>query len=506
MLHKINVGLIFVRNKNMENLKKSINLFVVYAPEDELLKEKLVEHLSILRHQGLISVFDEGNINAGEDWQKRKSELLNNAQVILLLISSDLLASDNLYNEEVVKSLQRHNKGEACVVPVLLRDCVWKTSIFANLKSLPKNGYAVTDTQNWINVDAAMKDIALGIGKIVNNFRQNPNGTYYFTDQTNVLLPQNLLDIGNKNPEKLDDNNEHQKNKKVFYWIAGLTGLIIFMVAILLFSNLNKQIISNPPINTDTIPKQPITLQVVQGLWLSTNRQETFIAKMLFKDDFVEVFSRSDNKNLSWGIEKVTVENDRKLLVDYKDWGIRFSINVEDPSVPAQVDSIIFTYRSDTIKSVPIPLLNIILVRPLLAQQQDNKTTPNNPVGDNQGDTPTDSLVQALPMRTMPVDTNTVSLRQLKISPIDLIKQTPQSSTPAKANGLRKVRSDLKANRPSQVPQPEEVKDAAQNAPSVKISEQAVKEYVRPRLMSSEYVKPDTSMTLINRAAVVAPR
>ena len=124
----------------MIDTKKSINLFVVYAPEDELLKEKLVEHLSILRHQGLISVFDEGNINAGEDWQQRKTELLNNAHLILLLISSDLLASDNLYNEDVVKSLQRHNKGEACVVPILLRDCVWKTSIFANLKSLPKNG------------------------------------------------------------------------------------------------------------------------------------------------------------------------------------------------------------------------------------------------------------------------------------------------------------------------------------------------------------------------------
>ena len=29
----------------MIDTKKSINLFVVYAPEDELLKEKLVEHL-----------------------------------------------------------------------------------------------------------------------------------------------------------------------------------------------------------------------------------------------------------------------------------------------------------------------------------------------------------------------------------------------------------------------------------------------------------------------------
>lgn len=484
----------------MENLKKSINLFVVYAPEDELLKEKLVEHLSILRHQGLISVFDEGNINAGEDWQKRKTELLNNAHLILLLISSDLLASDNLYNEEVVKSLQRHNKGEACVVPVLLRDCVWKTSIFANLKPLPKNGYAVTDTQNWVNVDAAMKDIAIGIGKIVNNFRQQPDGTYRLNDQTNILLPENLLDMGNKTTQKLDDDNEHQQNKKVFYWLAGLAGLIVIMVAILLFSNRNNPITANPPI-TDTIPKQPITLRVVQGLWLSTDRQETFIAKMLFKDDFVEVFSRSDNKNLSWGIEKVVVENERKLSVDYKDWGIRFSINVEDPSVPAQVDSIIFTYRSDTIKSLPIPLLNIILVRPLLAQQQDNMGKPVDPGKSNQGNPPMDSVMQVLPMRTMPADTNTVWLRQMKVSPIDLIIQDPQP------NIIVPIPKKGQKTKPlPQVPLPEKVKDIKKDEASVKISEQAVQQYIRPRLMSSEYAKPDTSMTLINRAAVVAPR
>lgn len=497
----------------MIDTKKSINLFVVYAPEDELLKEKLVEHLSILRHQGLISVFDEGNINAGEDWQQRKTELLNNAHLILLLISSDLLASDNLYNEDVVKSLQRHNKGEACVVPILLRDCVWKTSIFANLKSLPKNGYAVTDTKNWQSVDAAFKDVALGINKVLGNFKQQANGTYRFDSQTNIVLPENLTNIGNTiTPKYTEHNNEHQQNKKAYYWFAALVLAIILLVVVSLLYNRKIPSNNNKPPIVDTLPKIPLPIQAVQGLWLSSDRDETFIAKMLFKDDFVEVFSRSNNKNLSWGIEKMTVENDRKLSVEYKDWGIRFSINVEDPSIPAQVDSIIFTYRSDTIKSLPVPLLNIILVRPLLAQQNANPklNTSGNP-------STTDTVKRFAPMsETMPVDTNTVSLRQLKISPTELIKETepepeapPKSKPPIKrpnvkgtVNGkaaeIRKDRENLKTNRAAQLPNTE--KTAEQT--TVKINDQAVQSYMKSRLISNEYMTPDTNMTLIQRTLI----
>lgn len=486
----------------MIDTNKSINLFVVYAPEDELLKEKLVEHLSILRHQGLISVFDEGNINAGEDWQQRKTDLLNNAHLILLLISSDLLASDNLYNEEVVKSLQRHNKGEACVVPVLLRDCVWKTSVFANLKALPKNGYAVTDTKNWQSVDAAFKDVALGISKLVGNFKQQANGMYRFDSQNNISLPENLSKIGNIINQKYNEHhNEYQENKKAYYWFAALPVAIILIVfGSLLYKQRPSSNNNKPPIVIDTIPKIPLPIQAVQGLWLSSDRNETFIAKMLFKDDFVEVFSRSNNKNLSWGIEKMTVENERKLSVEYKDWGIRFSINVEDPRIPAQVDSIIFTYRSDTIKNLPVPLLNIVLVRPLLAQQQNDNSKSNN----SENIPPTDTTKRLAPMsETMPVDTNTVSLRQLKISPIELINETklePESKPPIKrpnvkrtVNGkaaeIRKDRENLKTNRIAQLP-------------NVKINEQAVQAYIKPRLISSEYIIPDSTMTLIQRSLI----
>lgn len=497
----------------MPNTNKNINLFVVYAPEDELLKEKLVEHLSILRHQGLISVFDEGNINAGEDWQQRKTELLNNAHLILLLISSDLLASDNLYNEEVVKSLQRHNKGEACVVPVLLRDCVWKTSIFANLKALPKNGYAVTDTKNWQSVDAAFKDVALGISKVLGNFKQQSNGTYRFDSQTNIVLPENLSNMGNSTNQKYTEhNNEHQQNKKAYYWFAALVAAIILLVLGSLIYKQNHLPNNNKPPIVDTLPKIPLPIQAVQGLWLSANRDETFIAKMLFKDDFVEVFSRSNNKNLSWGIEKMTVENERKLSVEYKDWGIRFSINVEDPSIPAQVDSIIFTYRSDTIKNLPVPLLNIVLVRPLLAQQQNDNSKSNG--SGNLPTTDTTKRVAPTMSESMPVDTNTVSLRQLKISPTELIKETepepeapPKSKPPIKrpnvrgtvndkAAEIRKDRENLKTNRAAQLPNAE--KTAEQT--TVKINEQAVQSYIKSRLISNEYITTDTNMTLIQRS------
>ena len=157
-----------------------------------------------------------------------------------------------------------------------------------------------------------------------------------------------------------------------------------------------------------------------------------------------------------------------------------------------------------------MPLLNIILVRPLLAQQNANpKTnTPENP-------STSDTIKRFAPMsETMPVDTNTVSLRQLKISPTELIKETepeapPKSKPPIKrpnvkrtVNGkaaeIRKDRENLKTNRAAQLPNTE--KTAEQT--TVKINDQAVQSYMKSRLISNEYITPDTNMTLIQRTLI----
>lgn len=50
---------------------------------------------------------------------------LNSAEVILLLVSPDFWASNYCYDSEMKRALERYERKEARVIPVILRHCDW---------------------------------------------------------------------------------------------------------------------------------------------------------------------------------------------------------------------------------------------------------------------------------------------------------------------------------------------------------------------------------------------
>src|SRR6188508_835251 len=88
-------------------------LFYSYSHKDEAFREELIKHLTMLRRSGLISEWHDRKILAGDEWDKKISEYLEKSDVILLLISSDFLASEYCYDIEARRALERHNNGEA---------------------------------------------------------------------------------------------------------------------------------------------------------------------------------------------------------------------------------------------------------------------------------------------------------------------------------------------------------------------------------------------------------
>src|SRR5260221_2084879 len=123
-------------------------VFYSYAHEDEPLREQLEKHLRLLSRQGLISEWYDCQIVAGMGWAQEIDEHLEVASIILLLISADFLASDYCYDIEMKRALERHQRGEARVIPIILRPCDWRSSPFAHLQCLPRDGKAVTTWQN----------------------------------------------------------------------------------------------------------------------------------------------------------------------------------------------------------------------------------------------------------------------------------------------------------------------------------------------------------------------
>lgn len=139
---------------------ETLKIFFSYAHEDEKLKNELEKHLSSLKRRGLISSWDKRDIKAGEDWRYEIDRQLQAAHVILLLISPDFIASDYCYSSEMIEAMKRHQAGETCVIPIVLRPVYLHDETFMKLQPLPRGGKPVT---SWPNIDEAFLDIVTGI-------------------------------------------------------------------------------------------------------------------------------------------------------------------------------------------------------------------------------------------------------------------------------------------------------------------------------------------------------
>jgi len=67
------------------------------------------------------------------------------------------------------RALERHEAGEARVIPVIIRDGKWKSAPFAKLQALPKDGKAV---DLWPKKDSAWRSVADGIEKVATALRK----------------------------------------------------------------------------------------------------------------------------------------------------------------------------------------------------------------------------------------------------------------------------------------------------------------------------------------------
>lgn len=184
----------------MEQLATSpepIRIFYSYSHKDESLRRRLETHLASLRRQGLIIEWHDRQIEAGEGWKSAIDQNLQAAHIVLLLVSPDFINSDYCYSIEMTAALERHDSGEARVIPIIMRPCVWTALPFGKLQALPKDGKPLT---TWSNRDLAFVDITTGIQKAVEKARSREvkpkvaRSSDINTPQTSGTLSQSQLE------------------------------------------------------------------------------------------------------------------------------------------------------------------------------------------------------------------------------------------------------------------------------------------------------------------------
>jgi len=79
------------------------------------------------------------------------------------LISSNFISSEYCWGKEMERALERHDAGEALVIPIIVKPVEYSGAPFARLQMLPSNGRPAS---MWKPQDAAWVDAAKGIRRV----------------------------------------------------------------------------------------------------------------------------------------------------------------------------------------------------------------------------------------------------------------------------------------------------------------------------------------------------
>ncbi|NUO00340.1 MAG: SUMF1/EgtB/PvdO family nonheme iron enzyme [Saprospiraceae bacterium] len=124
----------------MDQLPK---IFIAYAREDKPLLQKLRTHLNVMKRQQHCEIFYDGEIMPGETWDERLKAELHTAHIFVLLVTAEFLDSDYVNETELPKILDRRSKGEAEVIAVILKDCLWEYTELQHLQVVLKDEHPI---------------------------------------------------------------------------------------------------------------------------------------------------------------------------------------------------------------------------------------------------------------------------------------------------------------------------------------------------------------------------
>jgi GTPase SAR1 family protein len=137
--------------------------FFCYSQKDRAYLDAFLKRLAPLRRNGKIQAWEDDLLKGGEEWDAAIKQNLAAADLIFLLLSHDFLSTDYIWDVEIKIAMERYERGEAIIIPIVLRPCDWKGSIFSKLNALPSKGTAISTYEDkdaaWLEVVNRIKQL-----------------------------------------------------------------------------------------------------------------------------------------------------------------------------------------------------------------------------------------------------------------------------------------------------------------------------------------------------------
>ena len=150
------------------DLSSPVKIFYSYSHRDNFFRERLGTAMALLRRRGLVEDWHDRKISPGANWQSEIEKRMNDADIIVLLVSPDFIESDYCFGAELTRALERVAEETAIVIPILVRETDVAGAPFEHMQFLPKGGQAIG---SWENIDAAYKEVSIELRTAVDRLK-----------------------------------------------------------------------------------------------------------------------------------------------------------------------------------------------------------------------------------------------------------------------------------------------------------------------------------------------
>ena len=156
-------------------MSKPLKIFITYAHKNTKAKDELITHLGVMKRDGLISIWHDNEITAGDTWRDAIFSNLDDSDILLYLVSAYSLASENC-NKELAEAL----KADIKVIPIILESCDWLYHKLSDFQALPDRGKPISE---WEHKSAGWKNVVEGIREAISKLQSKADPLFTKTER-----------------------------------------------------------------------------------------------------------------------------------------------------------------------------------------------------------------------------------------------------------------------------------------------------------------------------------
>jgi len=131
-------------------------MFISYAREDFEYVERLKRFMYPLQREGLVETWSDSNLAPGQSWNDAIQKEMEEADIILYMVSVDFLNSKFINENERVWANKHVGDQGTIIVPVIVRPAPWDSEDFAQYNAIPKDSRGrLTPLSQWSDQDSA---------------------------------------------------------------------------------------------------------------------------------------------------------------------------------------------------------------------------------------------------------------------------------------------------------------------------------------------------------------